>query len=710
MATKIKTDGAIFPLFRAKQKGYGAETEACSVAATEQLMDRQTANDRPGMMLGQVQSGKTRAFMGVVALAFDNGFDVAIVLTKGTRALTRQTLARTKKDFEEAIARELLIAQDIQVMPDNLTDWDLQRKIVIVCKKEDDNIKKLKKVLTETYPALASKRLLIVDDEADFASVGFRRKGGKVESNVIPGQIKSIRETLSNAAFLQVTATPYSLYLQPESANIGGQHVFLPARPAFTEIVPTHGGYIGGEFYFEQSAIAGSLASFLHVPLDETELETLGKPGSIAIHGDLLSEPSIRGLRSAIVRFVVGAWIRRRHQAKTGEVPEHYSFIVHTHTKRSVHNWQAEVVDGLVTQLKDGATSAEVRSIVEAAHADLSQSLSLEALEVPSLAEVLAALPEALASVMVAVVNSERDIDELLDENGELSRRNPYNVFIGGQILDRGVTVGRMIGFYYGRNPKRSQQDTVLQHSRMYGNRERPDLAVTRFHTTPHIYGVMQTIHELDKALRASIAEGEPKGVVFLRADKKGRITPCAPNKILISDVVTLGGGGQLIPLGFSTKDNTPALTKEIDDLLAPYKDDVGTTLPIDVVAQVLELATHAMKSDPGFEVDGNVLKAALRHLDAENGDAATRGEVHTVIKRSGNYDKFRSGGRVQNYPLGSHDDDLLADGAGTRPRLYLLRQNGAIDKHWSGVPFWWPVLFAQPNARPVIYARRVAK
>jgi len=41
-------------------------------------------------------------------------------------------------------------------------------------------------------------------------------------------------------------------------------------------------------------------------------------------------------------------------------------------------------------------------------------------------------------------------------------------MFIGGQILDRGITIGNLIGFYYGRNPNRFQQDTVLQHSRMY--------------------------------------------------------------------------------------------------------------------------------------------------------------------------------------------------------------------------------------------------
>lgn len=36
-----------------------------------------TADDpnRPGMLLGKIQSGKTRAFLGVIARAFDRGYD-----------------------------------------------------------------------------------------------------------------------------------------------------------------------------------------------------------------------------------------------------------------------------------------------------------------------------------------------------------------------------------------------------------------------------------------------------------------------------------------------------------------------------------------------------------------------------------------------------------------------------------------------------------
>ena len=93
---------------------------------------------------------------------------------------------------------------------------------------------------------------------------------------------------------------------------------------------------------------------------------------------------------------------------------------------------------------------------------------------------------------MITKVNSDKDIKQLLDDGGQLKLRTPFNMFIGGQILDRGITISNLIGFYYGRNPNRFQQDTVLQHSRMYGARPTADLAVTQFFAPQHVYQVMK--------------------------------------------------------------------------------------------------------------------------------------------------------------------------------------------------------------------------
>ena len=120
----------------------------------------------------------------------------------------------------------------------------------------------------------------------------------------------------------------------------------------------------------------------------------------------------------------------------------------------------------------------------------------------PAFDEVLERVQRALADgeLMITKVNSEAQVASLLDDEGQLKLRTPLNIFIGGQILDRGITIANLIGFYYGRDPKKFQQDTVLQHSRMYGFRPLEDRAVTRFHTAVHIHRAMQRMHEADSA------------------------------------------------------------------------------------------------------------------------------------------------------------------------------------------------------------------
>ena len=117
------------------------------------------------MLLGKIQSGKTKTFLGAIALAFDNGFDAAIILTKGTRALTRQTLARMHRDFARFRDNDQLQIHDIMNIPDGLTGYELSQKIVIIAKKQVDNLERLEVLFRDRYPQLRGKRVLIVDDE-----------------------------------------------------------------------------------------------------------------------------------------------------------------------------------------------------------------------------------------------------------------------------------------------------------------------------------------------------------------------------------------------------------------------------------------------------------------------------------------------------------------------------------------------------------------
>jgi hypothetical protein len=437
-------------------------------------------------------------------------------------------------------------------------------------------LQRLHTALFGTYPSLANKKILIIDDEADYASIGFSRtKEQIIQIKAIAGQIDKIRSGLSQSDYLQVTATPYSLYLQPEELTINdNKQVFKPIRPAFTELVPVPKEYIGGDYYFKESEEENSIAAYIYENISEEELMVLKKQDRRRFKlEEALTSNKICSLRNAIVNFLVGAVIRRIQETQNGNRANKYSFIVHTEQAKKSHKWQQDIVLELKTLLKKAVDNQSVLldDLIAASYESLKQSIQLLSCYMPTFEEVKESVHEALREdwMMITKVNSEKDVNHLLDDQGQLKLRAPLNVFIGGQILDRGITIGNLIGFYYGRNPKTYQQDTVLQHSRMFGYRPIEDLAVTRFYTTRAIYDVMKRIHEFDTALRIAFEKGgQENGVVFIQKDTKNQIIPCSPNKIILSNITTLKPFKRLLPVGFQTgyKTKINNLVKNLDE------------------------------------------------------------------------------------------------------------------------------------------------
>lgn len=150
--------------------------------------------------------------MGIVALAFDNGFDIAIVLTKGTRALATQTTKRIREDFKQFSEADKVQIFDIMSIPSNLAGYELDQKLVIVAKKQADNLDRLVQFVTKAYPSLAQRRVLLIDDEADYASFGFRNSKSGVQANVTTHQIDGLREPFSRHRFFrsQLPPMPFS--------------------------------------------------------------------------------------------------------------------------------------------------------------------------------------------------------------------------------------------------------------------------------------------------------------------------------------------------------------------------------------------------------------------------------------------------------------------------------------------------------------------
>lgn len=719
--TQLKTNGLFYSEL-VEKNNYSTDTKACVENTVKQLFENDTSVNRPGMLLGKIQSGKTRAFIGITGLAFDNDYDITIVLTKGTRALAQQTFERLKKEFEGFKEDDVLQIFDIMSMPDNLIDYELEQKLIFVVKKEANNLRRLHKALFETYPQLANKKVLIVDDEADFASIGFTKTKEEIhEINVIAGLIDEMRSKLGYADFLQVTATPYSLYLQPEDLSIEGSNkTFKPIKPAFTELVPVPDAYIGGDYYFEESEEHDSIASHIYEPISSEELLVLKKPDGRRFKlEDVLTSKKIESLRHAMINFIVGGSIRRIQDKKMGTRQKKYSFIVHTEQAKAAHVWQETIVTEIKDQLNEILHSDPelISSLIQESYESMKKSITLLDGYVTNLEELKFEVFTALRKeyLMITKVNSEKDVTQLLDDSGQLKLRAPLNIFIGGQILDRGITIGNLIGFYYGRNPRTYQQDTVLQHSRMFGYRPKEDLSVTRFYTTSGIYDVMKKIHEFDTSLRVAFESGaQDKGVVFIQKDTKNKIIPCSPNKILLSKTTSLKPYKRLLPVGFQTgyKTYISKTVSEISELLEEKAGggDHPFLLDVEDAVDILDKINSTFDDNAGVTWDYPAFISSMEYL-VNSADSKNKGKVWCVVRTGRNISRVRQDDRFEDAPdtpKGEKSELRIAKQIATDiPALILLKQNGKEENGWRGCPFWWPVLVTPANTKTTIFTSK---
>jgi hypothetical protein len=250
---------------------------------------------------------------------------------------------------------------------------------------------------------------------------------------------------------------------------------------------------------------------------------------------DCLTSLAIPVLRAAICNFIVGACIRRLQDRKDGQPPKKFSFLVHTEAGKNAHTWQESIVGTIEEKLSEAAKSDPqlLHRLFKQAYDDLAQSIQVMSHYLPPLEEVVREAFSALSEgwLMITKVNSEKQVEALLDDSGQLKLRTPLNIFIGGQILDRGITISNLIGFYYGRRPQVYQQDTVLQHSRMFGFRPLQDLTVTRFYTEPQIHTAMRRMHESDVALREAFVRQPEQPVVFISVTMPGKLFLAARTK-----------------------------------------------------------------------------------------------------------------------------------------------------------------------------------
>ncbi len=667
---------------------------------------------KPIMLLGKIQSGKTNAYTGLIALAFDNSFDLVIILTKNNSALVKQTYKRMRNEFKEEIASYEINVLDIMKSIDSrLTNYELNKKIILIAKKQKHNLDKICNFI-EKYHIANNKFCLIIDDEADTTSIGFEKKkqSDEFDLRAVASKINMLRGNLEGYAFVQVTATPYALYLQPDFSRTSIQCV----KPFSTVLVPLGDNYIGGEHYFIESRKQNSPERFIYEEVSVKELEIVrlvdGDRRRFREEEILSQEERLTIFKRGIINFIVGGCILRMSDSTS-----HYSYVIHTNIEKKSHLRLETITQYFIDQLnnQDEESINIIGKLLQESYKDIKKSLEAYKQEVPQFSDVQIEFYKAITNdlISVSIVNSDKDTESRLNEdNGELDLRTPFSIFVGGQVLDRGITIPKMIGFYYGRNPKTMQQDTVLQHSRMFGYRDKKMLSVTRFYTTRKIFENLIKITEFDEELRKDIESNKHKeGIYFLQKDNDGQIIPCSPSKIRLSNVIFVKPGSRILPIGFTPicKSESKSILKEVDDLLRKeiFDNEGKVLISSEQVPYLVELIYKIIRPDIGSErfIKKDEFISLFNYLT--NKDR----KVFLIIRKNRKLSKFKDNGTsysdAPDTPKLPKNELYIARQISEKyPVLMLIHQNGTGDG-WNGREFWWPVLLVQKKISRIIFS-----
>ena len=198
---------------------------------------RNIAYKRRGLIIGDVQSGKTANYTGLICKAVDSGYKVVVLLTGTIEKLRQQTQARIDEGFvgvdSDAIIKQredkLIIGAgkyDASVRPVCLTStsddfkqqnasnmgFDLRNingSVIFVVKKNCAVLKRLNKWLktfNQNGDNPINHSLLVIDDEADNASVNTKSEDSPTAINA---QIRELLKMFNKSSYVGFTATPF---------------------------------------------------------------------------------------------------------------------------------------------------------------------------------------------------------------------------------------------------------------------------------------------------------------------------------------------------------------------------------------------------------------------------------------------------------------------------------------------------------------------
>lgn len=431
-----------------------------------------------GLVMGDVQSGKTANYCGLVNKAADVGYRVIILLTGVIEELRSQTQARLDSGFVGKDSREILLGinggSDIgsgrfrSKTPNVLTSVDsdfltsnkkalggiplknIQEPVLLVMKKNKTALSNLKSFLETQMSGnnYLDVPMLMIDDEADNASVNAKKDEDPATINKL---IRQLLESFSKSSYCAYTATPFAnVFITPDGEDL------FPENFVYSLNAPS--SYIGvakifredGEHHYQLQTI------------DDAEKYIPENHKKDFVVNDL--PPS---LKEAIRVFFITCAIRDLRE----EPLKHRSMLINVSRFTDVQNRLSDVVKNYVYELTE-----EIKQYLAADALWSRHELLNELYETweqhfadggKGWDEVRKTLYGSISSIKTVTINQKTEETEKLNYTQHPLGRKV--IAIGGLTLSRGLTLEGLSTSYFYRNSK--AYDTLLQMGRWFGYR-----------------------------------------------------------------------------------------------------------------------------------------------------------------------------------------------------------------------------------------------